>query len=250
MIRERVWMEEKLDIREKGATRGGERLVSEQRLFMQLLAFGDGRDSMALASATAAAGFESVLYEDLNDPRGVALLTWSRDPDYFIDSVRPFVGRPPFVSLTPKPEYTMLGRTYAIGHEPDLDAWLFEKPRQTVLDPEWRWAVWYPLRRSGAFSALPAEEQSKILGEHGRIGHAFGEAGLARDVRLACFGLDKNDNDFVIGLIGRELYPLSACVQAMRKTVQTSRFIERMGPFFAGKALWQSPAPPSAGRAW
>jgi chlorite dismutase len=59
-------------------------------------------------------------------------------------------------------------------------------------------------------------------------------------VRLACFGLDQHDNDFVIGLIGSELYPLSACVQQMRKTRQTSTYIERMGPFFVGKALWQS----------
>ncbi len=233
-----------LDIREKGAVRGDERLVSDQRLFVQLLAFGDCLDAPAVALALADAGFESVLYQDVSDPRGVALLTWSRDPDFFITAVRPFLLKPPFVSLTPKLEYSMLGRTYAIGHEPNLDDWLFEKPRRTLLDPEWRWAVWYPLRRSGAFSALPAAEQSPILGEHGRVGHAFGEAGLARDVRLASFGLDKNDNDFVIGLIGRELYPLSACVQAMRKTVQTSRFIERMGPFFVGKALWQSPLTP------
>ena len=47
-------------------------------------------------------------------------------------------------------------------------------------------------------------------------------------------------NDFVIGLVGRELYPLSACIQAMRKTQQTSRYIEKMGPFFVGKAVWQN----------
>jgi len=58
-------------------------------------------------------------------------------------------------------------------------------------------------------------------------------------VRLACFGMDKNDNDFVIGLIGKELYPLSACVQAMRRTRQTSTLMEHMGPFFIGKAVWQ-----------
>ena len=90
------------------------------------------------------------------------------------------------------------------------------------------------------FSALPPEEQTPILREHGKIGHAFGEAGYAHDIRLACFGLDKNDNDFVIGLVGAELYPLSACVQAMRKTKQTSLYIEQMGPFFIGKAIWQT----------
>ena len=62
-------------------------------------------------------------------------------------------------------------------------------------------------------------------------------------MRLACFGMDKNDNDFVIGLIGKELYPLSACVQAMRKTKQTSFHMQEMGPFFIGKAVWQKNKP-------
>jgi chlorite dismutase len=61
---------------------------------------------------------------------------------------------------------------------------------------------------------------------------------------LSCFGLDQHDNDFVIGLIGADLYPLSACVQQMRKTRQTSQYIEAMGPFFVGKAFWQSPMTP------
>ena len=61
-------------------------------------------------------------------------------------------------------------------------------------------------------------------------------------MRLACFGIDKMDNDFVIGLIGKELFPLSACVQAMRKTRQTSSFMQDMGPFFIGRAIWQKMA--------
>ena len=50
---------------------------------------------------------------------------------------------------------------------------------------------------------------------------AFGAADYAHDVRLACHGLDRDDNDFVIGLIGKDLFPLSAVVQSMRKTQQT-----------------------------
>jgi chlorite dismutase len=45
----------------------------------------------------------------------------------------------------------------------------------------------------------------------------------------------------VIGLVGRELHPLSHLVQAMRKTVQTSQYLQTLGPFFVGHALWQSP---------
>jgi len=44
----------------------------------------------------------------------------------------------------------------------------------------------------------------------------------------------------VIGLIGKELYPLSALVQTMRKTQQTSLYLERLGPFFVGRAMWQA----------
>src|SRR5262249_45576731 len=59
----------------------------------------------------------------------------------------------------------------------------------------------------------------------------------AHDIRLACHGLDKDDNDFVVGLIGKELFPLSAIVQAMRKTQQTALYLERLGPFFVGRAV-------------
>jgi chlorite dismutase len=60
-------------------------------------------------------------------------------------------------------------------------------------------------------------------------------------VRLACHGLDANDNEFVIGLIGKALHPLSHVVQAMRSTRQTAEFIEQMGPFFVGRAVFRSP---------
>lgn len=233
-------MRENVDLSEKGGPRNGQPQSLDRRLFMQLLAFGECHDTAELARALEAGGFEAVLYKDLNDPYGVALLTWGEQPDFFVTLLRPFLAEQPFGLLAPKPELTMIGRSYSIGHEPDLEDWLLQKPRRTVLNRESPWAVWYPLRRKGEFSALPPEEQAAILAEHGRIGHAFGEAGYAQDVRLACFGLDQHDHDFVIGLIGSELYPLSACVQQMRKTRQTAHYIETMGPFFVGKAFWQS----------
>lgn len=233
-------MDEKLDLREKGGVRNGVQQASDRRLFMQLLAFGDAEDMASLVRALETGRVPGVLYADASDPRGVGLLTWSDDPGFFVGRLREFLLKPAFAALTPKLEYSMLGRTYALGHEPDLEDWLFEKPRRTVTNSDWPWAVWYPLRRLGAFSALPPEEQTPILREHGKIGHSFGDADYAHDVRLACFGLDKHDNDFVIGLVGADLYPLSACVQAMRKTRQTSQYIQQMGPFFIGKAVWQT----------
>ena len=44
----------------------------------------------------------------------------------------------------------------------------------------------------------------------------------------------------MVGLLGKELFPLSAIVQAMRKTQQTSLYLERLGPFFVGRVVWQS----------
>ena len=77
------------DLSEKGGLKGGEPQRSDERLFMQLLAFTGCRDTAAVAAQLQEAPFESVLYEDMNDPSGVALLTLSRDPDVFLDAVRP-----------------------------------------------------------------------------------------------------------------------------------------------------------------
>jgi chlorite dismutase len=229
------------DISEKGGMKNGQPQRSDRRLFMQFLAFGGCMDSRAVADAVTRAGIGAVVYEDISDPRGVAILTFDEDPAFFLDRTRPLLNQPPFAGLTQKPEFTMFGRTYSLGYEPELADVLLERPRRTVLNPDWKWAVWYPLRRSGRFAQLPPDEQRVILAEHGAIGMSFGSADLAHDIRLACHGLDKGDNDFVIGLIGKDLFPLSAIVQTMRKTQQTSLYLERLGPFFVGRVIWQSP---------
>lgn len=223
---------EKPDISEKGSA--GQAM--NRRLFMQLLTFGDANDAAPLINAVASTGGPAVVYEDLQDPRGLAVLTMNENPAFFIDVLRPQLKNLP---LTLKPDLCMFGRTYSLGYEPDLEEALFHRPTRTAMNPDWPWVVWYPLRRKGSFMAMSEDEQRRILMEHGTIGRAFGEADLAHDIRLACHGLDTNDNDFVIGLTGRELAGLSAIVQTMRKTVQTSQYIERLGPFFVGKAVWR-----------
>ena len=77
------------------------------------------------------------------------------------------------------------------------------------------------------------------MAEHGKIGRAYGDQDFAHDVRLACYGLDQDDNEFVIGLIGKELHPLSRVVESMRGTRQTAEFMQQMGPFFVGYAVHQ-----------
>jgi len=228
------------DLREKGGEINGERQVSEIRLYMQLVAFTGCTDCTPLINTFKGAGIQGVVYQELNDKEGVALLTMHEDPSFFVTELRTFLNGKSFSSLTPKPEFTMFGRSYSIGYERDLEDWLLKRPRRSTLNPEWPWAVWYPLKRSGEFYKLPEKEQMSILGEHGSIGRSFGEADFVHDVRLACFGLDKNDNDFVLGLLGKDLHPLSAIVQAMRPTKQTSTYMKQMGPFFVGRVVWQS----------
>ncbi len=229
------------DLSERGGPKGGQPQRSDERLFMELLAFGGCRDSAAVAASLEDAGVEGVVYEDVADPRGIAILAVTQNPSTFLDELRPVLNAHPCAELTVKPEFTMLGRTYSLGYEPDLHDALIERPRRTVLNPAWPWAIWYPLRRSGRFAQLPTEEQRGILAEHGAIGMTFGAADYAHDIRLACHGLDRDDNDFIIGLIGKDLFPLSAIVQAMRKTQQTALYLDRLGPFFVGRAIWQAP---------
>ncbi len=231
------------DISEKGGLKDGQPQRSDERLFMQLLAFGGCDDSSPLGPHLAEAGIAGVVYEDLHDPRGVAVLALSRDATFFFDVLRLMLKSGPFAALKLKRGISLFGRTYALGYEPDLEEVLFRRPIRTALNPEWPWAVWYPLRRSGRFAQLPPEEQRVILAEHGKIGMAFGAADLAHDIRLACHGLDTDDNDFVVGLVGKSLHPLSAVVEAMRKTQQTSLYLDRLGPFFTGRALWKSAVP-------
>jgi chlorite dismutase len=230
------------DLSEKGGPKGGEPQRSDERLFMQLTVFGGCTDAAAAARHVADAGVDGVVYEDLNDPRGIAVLTFGGTPDHFVDTVRPLFSSGPFADFAPKPDLAMFGRTYSLGYEPDLREALIDRPLRTVLHPDWKWGVWYPLRRSGRFTHLPPEEQRTILAEHGALGKTFGAADYAHDVRLACHGLDRDDNDFVIGLIGKDLFPLSALVQAMRQTQQTSLYLDRLGPFFIGRACWKSAA--------
>jgi hypothetical protein len=228
--------EQRVDVRERGANQH-----SERRLFMQLQAFGGCLDTKPLVRALEGAGLDAVLYQDVNDPRGVGILGMYEDPAFFAGPFREVLNTGAFSDLLLKPELTMFGRTYASGFETELEDWLLQRPRRTVLNPLWPWGIWYPLRRNGAFARLTPQEQGAVIREHSVLGRAYGEADLAHDVRLACHGLDVHDNDFVIGLCGRELHPLSHLVQAMRKTAQTSQYLQTLGPFFVGHAIWQSP---------
>ncbi|MEM1055725.1 MAG: chlorite dismutase family protein [Bacteroidota bacterium] len=232
-----------LDLSERGKTAEGAPKTLDRRLFVQFLAYTHCDDPARLADAAEASGVGGVVYQSAQDPRGVGVITFHEDPTFFVEDGRALHTSEAFAGLVPVPALTMLGRTYSIGYEQDLLGTLVARPVKTMTNPDWPWAVWYPLRRSGRFEREPREEQRKMLMEHGGIGRAFGRGDYAHDVRLACHGLDPNDNDFIAGLVGKDLFPLSAVVQKMRSTRQTAEFIDNLGPFFAGHAVWQSAGP-------
>lgn len=230
-------------ISEVGTGPDGLPKYTNRRLYVQFQAFSGTGSIDDLKAALNDSSLVGALYEDVSDPRGIGLVACSDNPEFFAGHFRRLLNKPPFSEWVRKDDMTMFGRTYTIGYETDLDMTLVTRPMDRISNPQWPWVVWYPLRRSGAFARLPEKEQRSILAEHGMIGNAFGKADYAHDVRLACHGMDKNDNDFVVALVGKELYPLSFVVQTMRKTRQTSMYLEKLGPFFIGKAVWQRGAP-------
>jgi chlorite dismutase len=234
-----------IDVSERAGHHTGNPVSMDRRLFMQLLVYRvDAEVSPDVVIDALSRGFESancpgVIYRDTNDPRGIGVLTWSEDPAHFVTTVRTLLLAPVCAALRIREEFTMFGRTYAVGYENDLQYWLLKRPIDHAVDPALRWAVWYPLRRLGSFERLSTKEQAGILREHAAIGRAYGEQNLATDIRLACHGIDAHDNEFVIGLVAKDLHPLSHLVQRMRRTVQTSEYIQHMGPFFVGYQVFR-----------
>jgi chlorite dismutase len=226
-----------INLSEKGMSEG-KPVSLNRRLFMQFMAFRDA-NRQELEKQFEKVSAQAVIYQDMSDPNGLGVMVYCEDPSYVVEQIHPILESCGKSNDVYREEFTMIGRTYSIGYESDLEDVLIHRPIRRVCDPTIPWAVYYPVRRSGAFERQPREEQRKMLMEHGGIGHAYGKAGFATDIRLAGHGLNKDDNDFIIGLLGKELFPLSALVQHMRRTRQTSEFIEKMGPFFVGKAVWQ-----------
>ena len=227
------------NIQEVGALLDGKPQVSDRRLFFQLHVFKDCLDPNLIVEKLEKGSLNAVLYDDLNHPTGLGVLLVAEDPAALIVESRTLLDVSNGSFLSYRPEMTMTGRTYSSGREPNLEEWLLNKPLQNVLNSDFPWAIWYPLRRSPEFYRLERRERGRILGEHALLGRGYAAGGYASDIRLACFGLDTNDNEFVIGVVGPDLHPLSRLIQDMRQTEQTTKYIESLGPFFVGKVQKQ-----------
>ncbi|MEM7014914.1 MAG: chlorite dismutase family protein, partial [Verrucomicrobiota bacterium] len=214
--------------------------ATDERLFLQLQVFTGVRDQDALVAEFKNRNAEGVIYADLNDPFGVGILLWNQDPAGLNKTARDLYRCPALESATMRPDFTMLGRTYAFGREDPVHHWLNKRPIEQSTRPDMPWAVWYPLRRKPGFYRLSPQDQMEMLREHGIIGHNYGAPGYAADIRLECFGMDANDNEFVLGLLSERLYWLSRLVKEMRGTQQTGEYMQSLGPFFVGETIYQN----------
>ncbi|MCG9128171.1 chlorite dismutase family protein [Candidatus Poribacteria bacterium] len=234
----RIHQSDTLDIREIGTPIDGRAQYSDRRLYFQLHVIENYRnDSAKIIEILNRSCLNSVLYDSLNNPNAIGILFIAENPSDLINESINLIDCSE--NLSYRSDMTMIGRTYSSGREPDLEEWLIKKPMSNVLNPNFTWAIWYPLRRKPEFYQLEPRERGRILGEHAMLGRSYAEGGFAKDIRLACFGLDTCDNEFVIGLVGSELYPLTRLIQDMRSTEQTTKYIDSLGPFFIGKVRKQ-----------
>ena len=236
-----------MDLSEHGTSSDGTPETLDKRLFVQLLVFdiepSSGPRAMvsALSRRLGEKRIEAVIYADVNDPRGIGRLTWAEDPSQILDQVHPLLGGKRFAALTPRPGWVMLGRTSGPGGDEGLENWLIERPRNTILREDLTWAAWFPLRRTGEFNLMAEKDRGAIIKEQQDLVKNYGAADLVHHVRLACHGMDAEDNDTVVGLAASSLHPISHLVQAMRGTKGASSYTLKMGPFFVGRKIWQNP---------
>ena len=196
-----------------------------------------------LIAALESAGLASVLYEDVNDPTGVALLTLSRRRRRSSPSTAAFLQSSLFAELTPKPNSRCSAAPTRSATSRISRRRSSTGPRRRVLDPALPWAIWYPLRRAGSFEQLSAR-----AGHHPHGARRDRDGVRPRRPRLrhpARVPWPRSRRQRLRDRPARaELHPLSIIVQRMRKTKQTSLHLERLGPFFVGRVAYQGAAMP------
>ena len=201
---------------------------------------------MGVGRALDGAGLTGAVYADVHDPRGIGVVLLDENPDVFVAGLRELFLKPPLASLRLRPEHALLSDLrLRLRAEPGRLA----APATPARDP----GRGRPL---GRLVSLAPPGGLRLAAARGAGGHPASTATRSRPhlrrrgARLKTSGWPASDwtgtttTFFVIGLLGRDLHPLSACIQAMRSTRQTSQYMQHMGPFFVGRTLWQSPLRP------
>src|SRR5439155_3488682 len=101
----------KIDVQERGA----DGQTSDRRMFMQLQAFGGCLDAKPLLRVLESSRIEAVLYQDVNDARGVGVLAISEDPLFFVTALCEVLNVVSFAGLVYKSEMMMCWLSYVSG---------------------------------------------------------------------------------------------------------------------------------------
>ena len=201
----------KIDVLERGAERDGAPQVMDRRLFMQLLAFDcatthdPAREVASLGKALESAGVAGVIYEDVNAPRGLALLTWSEDPEAFVARVRPILAAPEPYGYRNKMEFTIAGEPATIG----LHA---SERYDVVLDIE------RCLLQSDALNALLEEFRRQVRERALSVWDPETERGLLRFLMLR---EGRNTGEAMVNVVGAapDVETLTPVAQALHARV-------------------------------
>lgn len=147
--------------------RGGNGEAVDYRLWMELLVYdlshADGSPMLQSVEeilqhfhlVLSQQKIPHVLYTHVYQPTQVGLLFWSQDVSFFAREIHEMLQTGTKVQW----KYTMFGKTYSNGHEADLNHALLHKPIKMAMKEEHKYAIWYPLRRSGKFYLEEPERQ-------------------------------------------------------------------------------------------
>ena len=155
--------------------KAGQPQRADTRLFMQLLVFGGCSDSTSLIDALEQCWTWRACCMKTSTTHAVsALLTFSDDPAHVSGPRAPASETGSVRDARPETGIHDARPHASLGYEPDLIDVLLHRPGRTVLNREWPWSIWYPLRRSGRFAQLP------IRGTTGHSGRARGHRHVIR----------------------------------------------------------------------
>lgn len=202
---------------------------TESSLFVQLLVFTDCVEIKPLLLPLDHLSMGCVVYKNFNDPRGVALLAATHDPELIVTDLRDVVCSRAFRILMRRPDLTMTGRTWdgTNQHSDQLEA--------VVKNQERPWGLWYPMRGTPAFASLDEAEQGTVLDS------ITSAAGLNVDafsqIWLKSHALDCDGNEFVHGVHASSPRHLSRFVEAITRSEQYAKHIASAGPFFVGRVV-------------
>ena len=109
-----------IDLSEKGRGPEGKPVSLDRRLFMQFMAFRNANLEF-LTGEFERVSAQAVIYQDLNDAKGIGVMVYCEDPGYIVDQIHPILNHERLGEMEYREEFTMIGRTYSIGYEADLE---------------------------------------------------------------------------------------------------------------------------------